>query len=740
MSKWWRQLQLELKLIFSNRFFLVLPVLFGAWMLHQLLNVPDYKPYNLILNAYDFHKLGHTMSLGAAMLLGILIIRRDTIPATYDWLGSWPVAPLMQVTAKFVAGWLYLSTFTLVMAAVFSGVGYHRGVTWSHIESALTQYVLQYEWSYAVTLALAMFLAAAIRPRIVYLIGFCAWMFGTFFMDIFLMSHSQLYFLRTFHLNQFTVDSLLSNDVWGWQLLSSEIWLSRLFVAMFTVMLIIWITVILVTRRPAQRETGWILCGVATILLSIATFLPYAQLWQERYAIHDAFVQESSIPIDSEEETRFQPGFAIQSYDIQLEQHHQNGLKGTATLTFLTADVAEQPSLYFTLNRLLKVIRVELNGKEVDFEREGDTLLIQPEVLDQQLEQQVMSIEYAGRLFLWGFNHYRETMHGFVQGKHVFLPAHLAWYPLPGKRPLFNLGFFTKNDKPAYYLRAPEPIQLDFLGLNPVPSEYTITLSQFEGDVFTTAADKVIRDPQNHVQQFYIAEAEGVTLLGGNVTEIPAGQAFSVVSSPVYEGEINLFLEDMEHIEQYFSQWLEKMPNISRTIFYLPFGTLGVGRYYAAPVEVWDDAFIFREDMQPGFIDDARYERERLYMIKDMIYYRLFKDDDVRGYIDHESIAGAILDAFYYLYLKDGLKLSNEELMLWIQPYLEGPPDTEDSYDHHTLVTKMVVDALRQGKTNELKHILQYFYTRIVSADSETPYPVIKLEEWQQQWKQVMGE
>ncbi|MDQ0339833.1 signal transduction histidine kinase [Caldalkalibacillus uzonensis] len=185
MSKWWRQLRLELKLIFSNRFFLVLPVLFGAWMLYSLMNVPDYKPYNLMINIYDFHKLGHTMSLGAAMLLGILLVRRDSNPTTYDWLGSWPVPPFILVSAKFVAGFLYLSTFTLVMAAVFIGVGYYRGLTWSHMAGALAQYMLQYEWAYAVTLALAMFLAAAIRLRIVYLIGFCAWMFGTYFMDIF---------------------------------------------------------------------------------------------------------------------------------------------------------------------------------------------------------------------------------------------------------------------------------------------------------------------------------------------------------------------------------------------------------------------------------------------------------------------------------------------------------------------------------------------------------------------------
>ncbi|WP_307340419.1 hypothetical protein [Caldalkalibacillus uzonensis] len=469
------------------------------------------------------------------------------------------------------------------------------------------------------------------------------------------MSRSQLYFLKTFHLNQFTVDSLLSNDVWGWQLLSAEIWLSRLFVAAFTVMLIMWITAIDVNRRPAERGRIWIYAGLGAVLLSVIVFLPYAKLWEERYALHNTFVQESSIPIDREEGTHFQPGFAVQSYDIQLEQHHQNELKGTATLTFLTADVAEQQSLYFTLNRLFNVTKIELNGKEVDFEREGDTLLIRPEILDQQLEQQVMNIEYAGRLFLWGFNHYHETLHGFVQGKHVFLPAHLAWYPLPGKRPLFDLGYFTKNDKPTYYLRAPEPLQRNFLGLNPVPSEYTITLSQFEGDVFTTADHKVSRDPQHHVQQFYIAEAEGVTLLGGNMTENPAGQAYSVVSSPVYEGEINLFLEDMERMEEYFSQWLEELPPFSRSVFYLPIGSLGMERYYSLNVHVLDDSFVFFEDRVPGFIDDRRYQLERESLLQYLIYLRLFKDYDFRGYI-HEgtTIAQAVFDSIYYLYLKDG--------------------------------------------------------------------------------------
>ncbi|OUM91149.1 MAG: hypothetical protein BAA01_09655 [Bacillus thermozeamaize] len=758
MRKWVRQFQLELRLIFGNKFFVILPVLFGVWMLHHLLNVPFYKPNNLVLNAYDFHKLGHTMSLGAAMLLGMLIIRRDAGPAIHDWLGSLPVSSFMLVTAKFVAGWLYLSTFTMVMAVVFSGVAYHKRVPWPDVLDVLTHDALQYEWSYAVTLALAMFLASAITQRIAYLIGFCAWMFGTFFMDIFLISRSQLYFLKTFHLNQFTIDSMMNNEVWGWKLFSSEIWLSRLFVAAFTGMLILWIIAIGVKRRPAAGKKIWLISAAAAILLSVLAFVPYGRLWQERFAVHHSFVREGFLAEDSGEASALQNGVDVQSYDIQMEQKNRDDLHVKASLAFSTTGLPEGEPLYFTLNRLFRVEKVQLNGQEVEVERQGDTLLIRPEALDWQRKQQVLSLEYAGSFFLWGFDHHNEVMHGFVKGEHVFLPAHLAWYPLPGKQPIFERSplpdderLFRIIGRQRYYLQAPDTRVIASDGFYPGVSAagFTITLRGFKGDVYTTAAAKEsVRDRHNNLQHFYIEKAERVSLIGGHVTEIGTGGAYTVVSSPLYDGHVNLFLKDMEQMEAYFSQWLEKMPAVSRTIFHLPFDSIGVERYAGTIIKAMDDALIVREDTGLYSIHDERYARNRhaALALKDIIYFRLFKGLDFRGYVQSDqTIAPAISDAFYYLYLKDGLHLNNEAFMRWVEPDLEPYEHLDErsgndaGQDPDALVRRKVVDALMQGKTAELKSILGYFYAKMASAKSETPYPVIGLKEWQEKWAQVMG-
>ncbi|MDQ0339835.1 hypothetical protein J2S00_002628 [Caldalkalibacillus uzonensis] len=84
--------------------------------------------------------------------------------------------------------------------------------------------------------------------------------------------------------------------------------------------------------------------------------------------------------------------------------------------------------------------------------------------------------------------------------------------------------------------------------------------------------------------------------------------------------------------------------------------------------------------------------------------------------------------------------MSNDEIMERVTYPLEEPSDTETDQAPDTVVIKMVLEALQQDKTAELKKILKHFYKRILADERDLRYPVITLEEWQEQWKQVMGE
>lgn len=183
MNKWLRQFRFEWNMIFRNLWLLALPLAFAVMNVWTIGSVAPES--NLFNEAYTFHAFVHTMTLGLVMLVGILSVRRDIRRSSYEWSSALPVPYATKVSAKYLAGLIYFSIFTLIAAAVFAWFSAQRGIAPEITVEYALYFAVTYEISYMVTLALAMLLAIAIPNRVVYLIGFCAWMFGTFFMDIF---------------------------------------------------------------------------------------------------------------------------------------------------------------------------------------------------------------------------------------------------------------------------------------------------------------------------------------------------------------------------------------------------------------------------------------------------------------------------------------------------------------------------------------------------------------------------
>lgn len=208
MKKWQHLFQFELRMIFGNLWLLAMPVLFGL-LLFWNLRLPGQK-LEFFNEAYSNLAFLHTMSLGLTMLIGVLTIRRDIRRPSYEWSAAMPVSYAARLSAKYLAGVLYFTIFTLLAGAAFawssSQMDVDPALTWGYTK----YFAVTYEVSYLVTLALAMLLAVCIANRAVYLIAFCAWMFGTFFMDLFLLDRNKWYVLRTFHLNQLFVTGEMS--------------------------------------------------------------------------------------------------------------------------------------------------------------------------------------------------------------------------------------------------------------------------------------------------------------------------------------------------------------------------------------------------------------------------------------------------------------------------------------------------------------------------------------------------
>lgn len=656
---------------------------------------------------YDFHKIQHTLSLGVAMLIGILLIRRDIQRSSYDWFASLPVSSTVWVLTKFIIGLLYLSLFTVVMSLVYIAFAFHREVPVETIMEHTIYFALQYEWSYAVILALAMFLAVIIPNKVSYLIGFCAWMFGTFFIDIFIISRNKLYFLKTFHLNQFFTTSLVENEVWGQGLTAIENGLSKIFVLSFCLLLLAGMILLLKKQRPTKTLRRWTILSLTAFVGCAALFAPYGWLWKERYsAFAERYVGTPMYENENTSITRFQ----VDGYNIEMERKKNNLLKAAVTIKFPTDDVPPK-QVPFTLNHTFHIQKILLNGKEISYIREGDLFTFAHSELNSSIENQTLYIEYEGHLYEWGYE-FTETVSAFVQNENVFLPSFVAWYPLPGDHSLYV-------NSPGYILQNPTSFHVSFKGFAPLYG--TLEKEQLED------ADNIQAFEGDQVEDFYV--------FSGRLMEITDPKdSLKVITSPSNNLEAELFLKDIMDMKLYFESWLGDYSQLDQVI-YFPLAL--VGEFYNRNInQLVGNNFI---------IAQSRHHNLDQYQRRTALNVMLFKDDQTGSSFSAEegegySLIGEVRQLIQYLYYRDHLQMTYEEIKydhripgLYLLHRDEGHPAIQ--------MTNMVEQAIAEGKMKQVKEVLRHFYEKGLTITNDrdgVDYAKITLDDWQGIWDQVM--
>lgn len=716
MSKWRRQFVFELAMIFRNPWLLALPVLFAlfnGWTLGRI--SPD---RNLFEEAYPFHTLVQTMTLGLVMFLGILTIRRDIRRSSYEWSAALPVSYGTRVTTKYLAGVLYCSLFTLAAGGVYAWCSGSHGVTPEITREFTLYFVLTYEVSYLVTYALAMLLAITIPNRAVYLIGFCGWMFGTFFMDLFLIGKAGLEPLRTFHLNRFFMTGGTPNDMWGTDIYASELFYSRLFVLAFTLLLLAAGATVLNRLRPTKHARAvWFISGLA-LLLAVGAFAPYGLEWKERYDGYRAKLADPTMKTFEE----VTPGwkeedlFAVQGYDITMKRKQGDVLEFRAALTIPADEVSGKKELLLTLNRNFQAKEAVVNGEAASFTHKGDQLTIQlPAPGDKRLS---VEIAYGGAMldFAPGFQG-QGSAFAFVRGDSLFLPGYIAWYPLPGHQ--------------SIYVKNGSGIELGTL-FKPMVSLSTYMKLKVEGFERPLYASMEETKRQGKVQYFEGPTRDALTLFGGNLIELAEPDfPAKVVTTPynAYYGEAVLkrwkelyvyFSGWVDHFEPRMTQWLY-LPNknylnysVENQSYIMP---NGADTEYMAKILMNEMLLGSRRDEDPNL----QIENDIRLQLRALMWYVYFYEE--QGYSSQDLALGQA-DSYllYELY-------SNEK---------ERDPDRVN-----LRMMNQVGKALDEGKLEQVKRVLNVFYDRGLeirnsdgkddSEDRKIPY-----SEWERVWKQVM--
>lgn len=731
MHKWWRHSLLELRLLFGNPLFASLPIIYAILFIIVMLqaasgNGPN---HNLYTAAYSFHMLGHTMTLGPAMLIGILSIRRDVRRRSFEWNHSLPVSFFTLLSSKYMVSLLYFSLFTLSTSIIFYILSVSQGIA-GHIAMMHTmQFAVQYEVAYMVTLALAMLLGASIPNRIVYLIGFCAWMFGTFFMEIYIISELRWMPAQVFHLNQFFLQSnRFEYENWGYDLFGEDLMSSRWFVLAFTFLLLTVCLFLLNRKRPTMLlKAGW-LAVLGAVVLTAAAAVPYGTLWAERYAQIDAKLEDPTVSyIDDPEDGSF---YHVSSYDIKLKRLPNDELRVMAKLTIPASELSGMRQLPLTLNRMFKLERVQLQGIDAPYRRQGDRLSVRM-VGDAKGGDIQAELEYRGKVMDFMSGYSREEFSVYSVGPEVKLDGFIAWYPLPGHQHVYLKS--DNEDRPSKYVY----LGWEFGRMRYSFGEMKLEVEGYPVPLYTGMQELERRPGYQRFEDKGIEQ--NISLYGGRFwKEIRRNDLpITIVTTPYMEKASVLMLRDMQKKYDYFSKWVPAFKSNVDKILYL-----GQGFDYPRV----DHSLI---------LSSNQYTYNYSNLSGEWMNAILFGNQDgLNYYFEHpeRDVRGKISSLFWYVYYVEEKGLSDKQLrsaygnLRSVQQLLFKNGDGDDPQNKIGIsMAQQVRRALEEGRGDQVKELLVHFYQQGLMLPSTerksylNPESPITYEEWQQQWDAMLN-
>jgi hypothetical protein len=754
--KFLKQLQLEGRFIFKNWFFLIAPLLYGIGMAIWLTNQRE-GCFNYIGQfAASFSKanneflaIGHTLSLGVIFLASVLTIRREKQTVLLDWTNSLPNSFLSIILAKYLSLFIYSSIFTLFFFFTFLWQGASYGKDIAFLLEQGFRLSIQSQLSYGVSISLGMVLAVLISNRIVYIIVFCAWMFGTFFMEGYIIQRYQLYFLKTFHLNQFFMDSVASSD-WGSRLERRETIYSQLFVFFFSLFLLAMTIIKSSTDRISSFEKRkWAFFGVVAVL-TFASFIPYGTFWADRVGHYEQLRTGAVNHYNYKTGELFNTVgefYEVDSYTIEMERMDNSKI---AVHTMMDIPVKkEKLPVQFSLYPTFEVESVLWNGMETDFVKK-EHLITLPEVKQQEINK--LEVYYSGSLHEWGRVYGKEKYFAFLDKKDMYFPSYIGWYPLPGNYSIYTC-VDTETDHYINTIHFNRHIELN----QRLPlSDYKVTLKNFNQDVFSTSHESAVETDGSQV--FKSRDAKGITLLSNKgLVESKENLPFSVIAKEENIHRLQQRLSDMEEVEDYFLGWLGEPLEYSMKLAYIPsLAIVGAETYY---FNHFDEAVFFDDSLQTYVqISDGNVMNNTMTDLKaQLLSFMLFGHRSSHSsYYSEESVMKSVSESFLLVLYKDYYDLEWEEFdqfngtqfyflstvshINWMSS--SGERTTLEKFDeliqsHHLLkdelVVLMVAKEIEKGNIEEVKKLLKDVYQDIHVNNKQS----FTYKEWMTYWNRT---
>jgi hypothetical protein len=740
---------LEFGFLFKNWFFLVAPLIYLlSWYLRAVsLGNPDIIGQQAASNFYritsEFLAIGHTLSLGVIFLASTLAIRRERQTVLLDWTNSLPNSFLSIMIAKYAAIFIYSSIYTIFFLLTFIGVGRSYGKPLPYLMEHGLSFSLQSQLSFGVSIALGMILATLISNRIVYIIVFCAWMFGTYFIEGFIIQRYNLFFLKTFHLNQFFMNSTIS-DSWAYRLSKKETLYSQVFVLAFSLLLLTLTIIKAATNRQSSHiKRAWF--SLLVVLgITITSIVPYSSLWLDRIK-NFAELKESALVMSEQriDDAEINHVYEVTEYNLDVSRSGNSDISIHAQLTI---PKKENNLFHFTLYPTLKIESISWNGKPIDYTHEGHLVTL-GEVEQEKIN--TLEVNYSGSLNEWGYIYSSERTFAFLNGEDMFFPSYIAWYPIPGDYPIY-VHIKSKYDDYIYtnmYNRGTKLYQT-------LPqSDFTVKLNHFHHEVLGTANEKQVFDDGSQV--FQSSSAKGITLLSNKgLREEKGDLPFSIIATEDNLVKLRKELSDFSEIESYYNNWVGGPFHQNMKLAYIPsLQSAGVNQH---DLTIIDEAMFYDDNLSTiiGFGDGELYDNTMLNIKIEFLSYMLFGPDSKQAYYSmQDSVLNSIMQSYLLVFYKEFYEYDWEDyeqfngtnfFMLYIPSDIKWT-DTEkykttiEQFDYlmttynqqpDVMVMLQVANEIEKGNIEQIKVFLGELYKEITPIADKT----YSYDKWLEKW------
>ncbi|SDS14385.1 hypothetical protein SAMN05444162_0828 [Paenibacillaceae bacterium GAS479] len=662
-----RQAAMELRSLMLLRWTLLLPAAAAVWMILHTWRLRPESSQDVNLYAADTHIMLLMLTTAIPLLLGVLLIRRDLLHPSAEWLFRLPVSAGGWMASKWLAGFAYMTLYTVAVSAAYAASALRHDVPPYSIWRQIGLYALMYEQAFALSLALGLFLGVLLPLRFSLPAAFCAWVFGSLFLQTYIRPVYELGWLKAFYLQPLFNNSLIGNEAWSFILAKGEMLRIILFGAVFAIFLLTAGAALLGrSKPPLNRRRPWLLT-LAALLASTAAFLPFSSLNMERNEHREQLEAAAAQPDELQEPAPYR--FQLDRMKLQVNSlPEQTGFEAQATLDIPTIHgkllpaegnvllYRKESTVSLLLYSSLEVRSVELNGVPITWERQGDRIQFSEDLLNPYQYTQTVEITYNGGLDEWlsgaGGS---ESYLAFTRKNAVYLPASLGWYPLPGGDTLLALGQDQHlQDRPAS---------------NITPNtEYEVVLSGFETQLFGTIQNEEVSSDST---RFGGVSDSGLTVVGGRFQRIKlAGEPIEIVTTPGNADEANDFLKRFTERRKGLETLTGAPLNSVRQIFFFPMHMIGT------PMETPSITRSWYAENDTLFIPQTEHRNLDSYA-EDALSTLLLFGDTGRGAenarkeaLAKPSVALEIRSAYAYLYNKesgdkDPYRLQADETPEW---------------------------------------------------------------------------